>query len=50
MVFDNNGGPNFSATFDVVPEPINLALPIFGGPVVTAGLARRFVSRRAEVV
>jgi hypothetical protein len=31
-----------------VPEPINFALPIFGGLVLTAGLARCFVSRPAS--
>jgi len=42
------GSPvDFSATFSVVPEPINLALPIFGGLILTVGLARRFVSPQA---
>jgi len=45
-VYDKNGANNFSATFSVVPEPITLALPIFGGLVLTAGLVRRFISRR----
>jgi hypothetical protein len=34
-------------TITPVPEPITLALPIFGGLVLTTGLARRFISRRA---
>lgn len=33
-----------------VPEPITLALPIFGGLVLRTGLARRFISRRADSV
>ena len=44
-VYDNAGGVNYSATFTVVPEPVTLALPIFGGLVLTAGLSRRFLSR-----
>ena len=46
-VWDNNGGANYSATFIVtaVPEPVTLALPIFGGLVAIAGLSRRFLSR-----
>ena len=30
-VFDNRDGPNYEATFTVVPEPTNVALAIFGG-------------------
>ncbi len=33
-----------------VPEPIKLALPIFGGLMLAAGLGRRFVFQRAEAV
>jgi hypothetical protein len=46
-VYDNAGGVNFSANFTVtaVPEPVTLALPIFGGLLVTAGLSRRVLSR-----
>jgi hypothetical protein len=46
-VYDNNGGINYSATFTVtaVPEPVTLALPIFGGLVAIAGLSRRFFFR-----
>jgi len=49
-IYDSNNNNNYSATFDVtaVPEPVTLALPIFGGLMVTAGLARRFVFRTAE--
>jgi len=61
-LFNLNGGPgrkfgvdngnlyfnNFAIT--PVPEPITLALPIFGGVVLTTGLARRFISRRAKTV
>jgi hypothetical protein len=48
-IYDNNNGNNYSATFIVaVPEPIKLALTIFGGLMLTAGLARRFVLQRAN--
>jgi hypothetical protein len=50
---ENFGNLRFGTSFgDVspVPEPITLALPIFGGLMVTAGLARRFVSRRIAPV
>jgi hypothetical protein len=47
-VYDNGGNSslNYRATFDVtpVPEPITLALPIFGGLVAIAGLSRRSFS------
>jgi hypothetical protein len=46
--YDGTSGSPYSATFEVVPEPINLALPIFGGLVITVGLARRFAARRTE--
>ena len=46
----NNFYNNFSFTITEVPEPIMLALPLFGGLVLTTGLARRFRSRRAEPV
>lgn len=45
---DNQGGANYTMTLTPVPEPITLALPIFGGLVLTAGVARRFVSRRTN--
>ena len=45
--FDNI---QFNADLSPVPEPITLALPIFGGLVLTTGLVRHFVSRRAECV
>jgi hypothetical protein len=50
--FDNNSGVNYSATFTVnpVPEPITVALPIFGGLMLTVGLSRRFVSRQTLAV
>jgi hypothetical protein len=35
--------------FQTVPEPITFALPIFGGLVLSVGLARRFISRRAFI-
>ena len=46
-VYDNASRANFSANFNVtaVPEPVTLALPIFGGLVAIAGLSRRFLSR-----
>ena len=46
-VYDNAGGLNYLATFTVtaVPEPVTLALPIFGGLVAIAGLSRRFFFR-----
>jgi hypothetical protein len=46
--YDNNGSVNnYQVTFTVVPEPITLALPLFGGLMLIAGLARRFLSPRA---
>lgn len=49
-VYDNAGGVNYSAQFTVtpVPEPITLALPVFGGLVLTTGLVRRFIARRVD--
>jgi hypothetical protein len=47
---DNNRGSDYLFTFSVVPEPITLALPIFGGLVATAGLARRFIPRWSNQV
>ena len=44
---DGSSGTPYSFNVNVVPEPITLALPIFGGLVLTAGLARRFITRRA---
>ena len=46
--YDSNGSANYDLSFMVsaVPEPITLALPLFGGLVLTAGLARRFIPRR----
>ena len=55
-VYDNGSGgissspTDFSATFSVVPEPITVALPLFGGLMLTAGLARRFLARRVDPV
>jgi len=50
-LYDNNSGANYSASFSVVvPEPVTSALPIFGGLMLAAGLGRRLVSRRVEVV
>lgn len=46
--FDYNSGGGNNVYFNnlaVVPEPVTLALPIFGGLVLTAGLSRRFLSR-----
>jgi hypothetical protein len=45
----NNSGYNFTFYITAVPEPINLALPLFGGLMLTAGLARRFVSKPSQV-
>lgn len=41
-IFDNNGGSNFAATFTVtaVPEPVTVALAVFGGLITTAGMLR----------
>ena len=44
-VYDSRGGSNYQATFSVVPEPITMALPIFGGLALLLGLSRRFISR-----
>jgi subtilisin-like proprotein convertase family protein len=38
---------SFNVSITAVPEPITLALPIFGGLVLTGGLARYFLFRRA---
>jgi hypothetical protein len=47
--YDNNGSVNnYQVIFTVVPEPVTLALPIFGGLMLTAGLVRRLVSQRAN--
>jgi len=46
QAFDNRGGLNYEATFSVVPEPVTLALPIFGGLALLVGLGRRLVSRQ----
>jgi len=54
----NDGGSNFywddgspsspyTMTLTPVPEPITLALPLFGGLVLTVGVARRFIPQRA---
>jgi len=50
FTYDSRTGANYQATFSVsaVPEPVTLALPLFGGVVLTAGLARRFISRRTR--
>ncbi len=53
--FNSGGGSVNNVYFNnleinAVPEPITLALPIFGGVVLTAGLARRFISRPADPV
>jgi hypothetical protein len=37
----------WSLRLEVVPEPISVALPIFGGVLLVTGLARHFRSRRA---
>ena len=46
--FDYNSGGGNNVYFNnlqVVPEPVTLALPIFAGLLVTAGLSRRVLSR-----
>jgi hypothetical protein len=47
-ITDGTSGSPYSASFTVtaVPEPITLALPIFGGLVLVAGLTRRLVSKQ----
>jgi len=39
---------NFTISADVVPEPVNVALVVFGGIAGTAWAVRRFVFRRKE--
>ena len=41
---------SWSLNIEAVPEPVNVALGIFGGLLLTVGLARRFVSRPADPV
>jgi hypothetical protein len=43
---ENNNNGDYLFTFTVVPEPITLALPLFGGLVLTAGMVRHIASRR----
>jgi len=51
-IYDSNNRNNYDASFNIsaVPEPVTLALPIFGGLVATAGLARRFIPRQSNQV
>jgi subtilisin-like proprotein convertase family protein len=41
---------SWSLDINAVPEPITMALPIFGALVLTTGLVRRFISRRTDRV
>ena len=45
-IYDPGNGGNYSASFEVVPEPVTLALPIFGGVVAVAGAVRGFFRTR----
>ena len=46
-VFDNRGGPNYEASFSVVPEPVNVALGAFGLLLLTGGVWRHLRQQRA---
>jgi hypothetical protein len=37
---------SWNLAIEAVPEPVTMALPIFGALVLTTGLVRRFISRR----
>ena len=46
-VFDNRSGPNYEATFSVVPEPTTVALSAFGVLLLVGGVWRRFRQPRS---
>ena len=41
---------SWNLAIEAVPEPVTMALPIFGALVLTTGLVRRFISRRTDRV
>jgi hypothetical protein len=45
-VYDNNGGANYSATFQVVSEPVNFALGVFGVVFVGGSAGRFYLGRK----
>jgi hypothetical protein len=45
-VFDNRGGPNYEAAFSVVPEPVNIALSVFGSLLIGGGVWQHFRKAR----
>ena len=47
-VFDNRGGPNYQATFSVVPEPTNTALGMFGALAAAGFVVRKYRRLRSK--
>ncbi len=43
-----NGLVGWTLDITAVPEPVTIALPIFGGLMLAIGLVRRFISRKNE--
>jgi uncharacterized membrane protein YphA (DoxX/SURF4 family) len=43
-----NNLEGWTLNITAVPEPVTIALPIFGGLMLAIGLVRRFISRKNE--